>query len=115
MVRIKFRYIAIKYSFDSTTKYTINQQTFADIINNLVKVEFGEFGISKITHFMIIDTYPSNSIILFRVGRSSCKMVTGVLTKVKVLSGKMCEFRVVGVSGAIRNAKKKIISELKKN
>ncbi|KCZ81993.1 hypothetical protein H312_00475 [Anncaliia algerae PRA339] len=115
MVRIKFRYIGIKYSFDTLTKYNINNKTFLDIITNHIKIEHGEIGVSKLTDFQITDNYPNNNIILFRVGRESKETILKILNQIKVLNGKKCDFSILGVSGAIRNVKNKILKHLKNN
>lgn len=113
MVREKYRYVILKYSFDSSIKYSLNKETHQKIITNLIKIEYGELGTSKITDFTIISSYPINGYILFRIGRRCSNMVVNTLNNIKHLNGKMCDFKIEGISGNIKKAEKRILLKIK--
>ncbi|RVD91256.1 hypothetical protein TUBRATIS_22940 [Tubulinosema ratisbonensis] len=113
MVREKYRYIILKYSFDTSVKYSVNKDTLLKIINNLIRIEYGEYGLSKVTDYSVISSYPFNGYILFRLGRKCTPLVVQTLKNITNLNGKMCNFCVEGVSGNIKKAEKRILKKIK--
>lgn len=113
MVRVKYRYLVLKYSFNKEGRYVITSKTLGDIVKEVVFVNYGEVGLAVLGNILVIENLPTSNMILFRVPRDAQKAVKTSLKQCKSLGGCICSLDTIFVSGTARNAKKKLVQHLK--
>ena len=113
MVRVKYRYLVLKYEFDDSKRYTITPLTFADIVKELVFVKHGEIGLMKLGSIFVIECLPISSIFLFKIPRGALDLVKGSVEECTNIGGCICKLDIIFVSGCVKNVRKKLVGYLK--
>ena len=109
MVRVKYRYLVMKYGFDEGRKYKISPLTLSDIVKELVFTDHGEWGLARLD-VLVIENFPASCIFLFRVPRGALEIVRASLEECTNLGGSACKLDIVFVSGCVKSAKKKALT-----
>lgn len=109
MVRIKYRFVVLKYQFNTASKFTISGTTFIDILKSLTASEYGEYGISRLGTVAVIEVMPAHGYIFFRVLRNIYPEVAKMLEQCKELNGSKVDFKILRVSGCAKSCKEYIL------
>lgn len=105
MVRIKFRFIAVK--FETNKKLVISQESYRKIIYDALYEEYGYKAVCKFYSFKQIDFLPANNIFIFRILRDIYKETILAISKLQKLNSLNVKTEIISVSGSVRGAMKK--------
>ncbi|KAM0678724.1 hypothetical protein BDAP_000685 [Binucleata daphniae] len=113
MVRIKFRYIAVK--FVTEKNIILSQESYKKIIYDATYEEYGKKIISRFYSYKMIEYLPNSNVLLFRIQRDIHKETILSIQKLQKIGNLNVKASVMCVSGSVRNLMKKTKEKLEKN
>ncbi|EJW04006.1 hypothetical protein EDEG_01700 [Edhazardia aedis USNM 41457] len=109
MVRMKYRYIGLEVRTNRGVR--ISQDSYKDIIYDLVEEKYGITVTCHMRHFQLFECLMEHNVVIFRVPRLIYRQVCDSLNFPKDNSLNFI-YKILTVNGTARNAKKRVLTYL---
>jgi RNase P/RNase MRP subunit POP5 len=111
MAGFKHRYLVIKVNSKIETAIASN---IKNILLRNMKTNFGDFILSLIETFEIVENYENLSIIIIRCNLAIYKYLCHTIISIGKINDNNVRLTILNVSGILKKAKKKLLSSIKK-
>lgn len=112
MAGFKHRYLVIKISSKIESAVLSN---IKNILYRNMKMNFGDFILSLIDTFEIVESYENLGIFILRCNLAIYKYLCYTIISTGSVNDKGVRMTIQNVSGILKKAKKELLSEVKKN
>ena len=112
MVRIKKRYLVIRFEFlNSKSKRTIDREDIFQAVKGTLKELYGDYGVAAYgPHLNVKYTNPHTSIFFLQCLRDHYKQIRACVTFVKVMQKELCVLTCLKVAATIKLAERFLLA-----